>query len=144
MLRFSTTIMFAACLAAAQTELPASERIDAAKEISKEAALIGAVARQVATQDDPARLRSGIEEQQLRAAHIQTHLYAIERAECAAGRYEDDRLDLLKEQADRLSDLAAIQSVSLNLESWKVLRRQAREAGQWAHRIEKNIEKQSD
>ncbi|WP_321473619.1 hypothetical protein [uncultured Paludibaculum sp.] len=153
MMRFAMTMVLAAGFAGAQTEAPASQWKDVAKQIGGDAALIRVAARSVASlqgglAEDLGLLREQIEGQQLRAAHIQTKLYEIERAQCAAGLYQDSKLDQLKETADRLSDLTAIQRASLRVPDgkpeWKVLKRQAKSTEQVAQRIEKDIEAFAD
>lgn len=148
MIRLATTITLAACFAAAQTGPAASNREDATRQISQAAAAIRAAAQDVAqssTRDAEAgTLKARIEEQQRYAARIQSRLYDIERFEAMDGRYLDERLDILKESADRLSDLTAIQWASLDRASFNVLKRQARSAGQWARRVERDLEKLSD
>ncbi len=153
MLRFAFAAAFAASLAVAQTEVPASEWKHAAKEISGEAALIRVAAQDVATKPyglgvDRAAIRQSIENQQVSAAHIQTKLYEVERAECARGLYQDHRLDRLKEAADRLTDLTAIQRATLgdgeNKPAWGVLKRQAKSTSKLAENIGKDIEGLAD
>lgn len=148
MIRLATTMMLAACFAAAQTSPAASNKEDATHQISQAAARIRAAAQDVtqhsARTAEAGTLKARIEEQQLCAAQIQSRLYDIERFEAMAGRYDDDRLDQLKESADRLSDLTAIQTASLDRSSFNVLKRQARSARQWARQVEKDLEKLSD
>ncbi|MGC4048373.1 MAG: hypothetical protein QM757_01480 [Paludibaculum sp.] len=148
MLRIAFAAALAVSLAGAQTEVPASEWKDAAKEIRGEAALIRVAAQDVAQKPyglavDRGAIRQTIENQQAGAARIQTKLYAVERAECAKGLYQDHRLDRLKEKADRLSDLTSIQRASLGdgekKPSWGVLKRQAKSTSELAEKIEKEV-----
>lgn len=150
MLRFAIAMTLVSGYAAAQNAVPASQWKDVAKEIAGEAALIRVAARDVATKEtgmavDIGALRENIDAQQARAAHIQTKLYEVERSEVAAGLYRDDRLDKLKEKADRLSDLTAVQRASLHFPEgkpeWGVLRRQAKSTDRIAQEIERDIER---
>lgn len=153
MLRIAFAAAFAASLAVAQTEVPASEWNRVAKDIRGEAAVIRVAAQDVAEKPyglgvDRSAVRQIIENQQVSAAHIQSKLYEVERAECARGLYQDHRLDRLKEAADRLTDLTAIQRVSLGdgdtKPSWGVLKRQAKSTARLAEKIGKDMESFAD
>ncbi|MGJ5814661.1 hypothetical protein [Paludibaculum fermentans] len=148
MLRIAFAAALAASLAGAQTEVPASEWKTAATEIRGEAALIRVAAQDVAAKPyglavDHAAVRQEIENQQVRAARIQTKLYEVERAECARGLYQDSRLDRLKSAADRLTDLTAVQRSTLGdgetKPKWGVLKRQAKSTSELAEKIEKDV-----
>ena len=153
MLRLAFAAVFAASLAGAQTEVPASEWQNVAKDIKGEAALIRVAAQDVAAKPyglgvDRSAVRQTIENQQVSAAHIQTKLYEVERAECARGLYQDHRLDRLKEAADRLTELTAIQRATLGdgekKPSWGVLKCQAKSTAHLAEKIGKDIESFTD